>query len=52
MDDDVGVDNIVIRAFDGESTVDIKADNEAVARFYQDHSQFIQLTGLDPHQGM
>lgn len=53
MYDDAGVDHVVIRGTDADSTVEIKIENQNVAAFCAEHApRFIGLAGVDPHKGM
>jgi len=53
MYDRLGVDHVVIRAKDSESTVGIKVPYEDVADFCRTHGpRFVALIGVDPHRGM
>jgi len=51
--DELGVDRVVIRARDVETTFGVKISNETVAEFCRAHSpRFLGLASVDPHKGM
>jgi hypothetical protein len=51
--DGLGIDRIVVKARDIESTFGLKIPNEAVASLVQAHpSRVIGVAGADPHKGM
>lgn len=51
--DELGIDRVVIRARDVETTFGIKVANETVAEFCSAHApRFIGLASVDPHKGM
>lgn len=53
MYDQLGIDRVVIRARDVESTFDEKVNNETVAAFCQAHApRFVGLASVDPNKGV
>ncbi|KAA0892687.1 amidohydrolase family protein [Pusillimonas sp. ANT_WB101] len=51
--DELGIDRVVIRARDVETTFGIKVANETVAEFCHAHApRFIGLASVDPHKGI
>lgn len=51
--DELGIDRVVIRARDVESTFGEKVSNESVATFCQAHApRFVGLASVDPNNGM
>lgn len=51
--DELGIDRVVIRARDVETTFGIKIANESVAEFCNAHApRFIGLASVDPHKGI
>ncbi|MEO4042143.1 amidohydrolase family protein [Hoeflea sp. CAU 1731] len=51
--DRLGIDRVVIKARDVETTFGFKLSNEVVAAFCQQHGpRFVGFAGVDPHKGM